>query len=182
MKSKEFVDKAKELSTHKTMYIKDCPGVYLTQANKLKYTSNNAFNTQRSGLIFGATDDTFGLDAIGMVNVLTGERFKNISEIAAVLSDISKDFSSIEAGELVFAGESVGVYIGDAEVITVTAIGVSKVSLDGWKSHGKLASVDYSFREEVVPEEKTEDPVEVEEAPHAETKVAVRPSRTGRRH
>ena len=184
MKSKEFVDKAKELASHKTMYVKDCPGVYMTQTNKLRYSSNNSFNSQRAALIFGATDDTFGLDSIGMVNTLSGQRFKNFAEIASACSDISKDFSQIEIGELVFTTDSVGVYIGDSEVITVTPIGVAKVSIDGWKSHGKFDSVDYSFREEVKEEiPEAEDTTEVEEVPtDVESKVAVRPDRVRRRH
>lgn len=185
MKSKEFVDKAKELASHKTMYIKDCPGVYMTQANKLRYSSNNSFNSQRSGMIFGATEDTFGLDSIGMINTLTGNGFKNFADVATFTSDISKDFSNLEEGELVFTSDSVGIYIGGSEVIAVTPIGVSKVSIGGWKSHGKLNGIDYSFREEVKEEiPETEDTTEVKEVPTNVEKgrVEVRPDRARRRH
>lgn len=74
--------------------------------------------------------------------------------------NISKDFSKLEVGELLWTGGHVGVYIGEGKVVEATGawerkVVISNVNSDGarhrngvysvpWKKHGKLKYIDYS--------------------------------------
>ena len=198
MNSSEIVRKAKDIAGVKTIYVRKAAGQKMTQANKLKFSSNDPFNAKRTSVIFGVTEDVAGYDELGLIAAITGQKFKDLGEVMSKCSDISKNFSNIVPGEIIFGGDTCGIYVGDNEIVYANAIsGVIKVRVDGWISHGKLEGVDYE-RIEVGKEEKEDgersvlratadeekEPVEQpNKAPErTERHVEVRPDRAGRRH
>lgn len=170
MNSSEFIAKAKDICDKKTMYIQTAFGAPLTKANKLRFASASSFNSQRSAKIFEASEDTLGFDEIGLVSYVSEVKFKDFGQIMSQCFDISKDFSTIVPGEIVFMKDRAGIFIGDDQVVTVSLNGVGTTTIDGWISHGKLSFITYDEPEpEVVdafivePEAEPDDIVTVEE-------------------
>ena len=149
MNSSEFVEKAKDTCTKKTMYIQTALGAPLNKANKLRLASASPFNSQRSTKIFEASEDTLGFDEIGLISYMSGVKFKDFGQLMSQCIDISKDFSTIVPGEIVFMKDRAGIFIGDDQVVTVSLNGVGITTIDGWISHGKLSYIIY---EEPTPE------------------------------
>ncbi len=145
----EFIAKAKDICDKKTMYVQTALGTPLTKANKLRLASSSPFNSQRSAKIFEASEDTLGFDEIGLVSYISGVKFKDFGQLMSQCLDISKDFSEIVPGEIVFMQDRAGIFIGDGQVVTVSLDGVGITTVDGWKSHGKLSYITY---EEPAPE------------------------------
>lgn len=144
MTANELVESAKDLASNKTMYIKGCPGLRLTQANKLRYSSNHPYNIKRTSMIFAATEDTIGIDEVQMFNLIfPNDHFSKVGDIMDRCHDISQNFGSIIPGEIVFMADRVGIYIGKGKVIACSAAGVGETIVDGWASHGKMMFVDY---------------------------------------
>lgn len=177
MKASELIEKATSLTNTKTMYLQGASGQRLTKANQLKFAGSTFFNSARSKQIYASDENTRAFDVPGFAGYLFGEKIGNVGEALSKCIDISKDFSTIVPGEMVFAKDRVGLFTGSKKVITVNENGVVFVDLDGWASHGKLASVDYAgpaietikLEKEVEVEtieaepEKVEDPVVSEE-------------------
>lgn len=150
MNSSEFIAKAKDICDKKTMYIQTAFGAPLTKANKLRFASASSFNSQRSAKIFEASEDTLGFDEIGLVSYVSGVKFKDFGQIMSQCFDISKDFSTIVPGEIVFMKDRAGIFIGDDQVVTVSLNGVGITTIEGWISHGKLSYITYEA--ELTPE------------------------------
>lgn len=144
MNSSEFIAKAKDICDKKTMYVQTAFGAPLTKANKLRFASASSFNSQRSAKIFEASEDTLGFDEIGLISYVSGVKFKDFGQIMSQCIDISKDFSTIVPGEIVFMKDRAGIFIGDDQVITVSLNGVGITTIDGWISHGKLSYITYA--------------------------------------
>ena len=145
----EFIAKAKDICDKKTMYIQTAFGAPLTKANKLRFASSSSFNSQRSAKIFEASEDTLGFDELGLISYVSGVKFKDFGQLMGQCIDISKDFSTIVPGEIVFMKDRAGIFIGDDQVVTVSLNGVGITTIEGWKSHGKLSYITY---EEPTPE------------------------------
>ena len=150
MNSSEFIAKAKDICDKKTMYIQTAFGAPLTKANKLRFASASSFNVQRSAKIFEASEDTLGFDEIGLISYVSGMKFKDFGQIMSQCFDISKDFSTIVPGEIVFMKDRAGIFIGDDQVVTVSLNGVGITTIEGWVSHGKLSYITYEV--ELTPE------------------------------
>lgn len=144
MNSSEFITKAKDICDKKTMYVQTAFGAPLTKANKLRFASASSFNSQRSAKIFEASEDTLGFDEIGLISYVSGMKFKDFGQIMSQCIDISKDFSTIVPGEIVFMKGRAGIFIGDDQVVTVSLNGVGTTTIDGWISHGKLSYITYA--------------------------------------
>ena len=144
MNSSEFIAKAKDICDKKTMYIQTAFGAPLTKANKLRFASSSSFNSQRSAKIFEASEDTLGFDELGLISYISGVKFKDFGQIMSQCFDISKDFSTIVPGEIVFMKDRAGIFIGDDQVVTVSLNGVGITTIDGWISHGKLSYITYT--------------------------------------
>lgn len=144
MNSSEFITKAKDICDKKTMYVQTAFGAPLTKANKLRFASASSFNSQRSAKIFEASEDTLGFDEIGLISYVSGVKFKDFGQIMSQCIDISKDFSTIVPGEIVFMKDRAGIFIGDDQVVTVSLNGVGITTIDGWISHGKLSYITYA--------------------------------------
>lgn len=180
MTANDICEKAKNLASKKTMYVKGCPGLRLTQVNKIRYSSNDMFNIRRTTLIFEADEETIGIDEVHMFNaIFRKEHFNNIGDIMERCHDISKNMDSIIPGEIVFAQDRAGVYIGDNKVITCSIDGIVEMPNEGFISHGKMMFVDYVDNELVDIVEKATDMEKVvnsivEEINNDETDVEVR--------
>ena len=190
MTQNDICQKAKSLAEKKTIYLKKCNGLKMTQPNKLKMSSIDPFNAKKTEAIFAATEDTEGYDEFTFVKAVTGITISNFADAMSQCTDISKDFSAIVPGELVFGSDRIGIYIGDYEIITIDPIkGVVKIDgANGFVSHGKLASVDYTeeikndTQREVVRDVERTEPAATEEIKSSEERnVEIRSDRARRR-
>lgn len=137
MTASEFCDRLVDCSNHKTLYVMGCFGAPMNKKNKLRYTSNNAYNAKadRTRMIMAATDDTFGFDCIGLVKgilfgwlgdvnrVYGGAGYKengvpdtDAKKMLNYCTDVSTDFSHILPGEFLWMDGHCGVYIGNGKV------------------------------------------------------------------
>lgn len=178
MNSSEFIAKAKDICDKKTMYIQTAFGAPLTKANKLRFASASSFNSQRSAKIFEASEDTLGFDEIGLVSYVSGVKFKDFGQIMSQCFDISKDFSTIVPGEIVFMKDRAGIFIGDDQVVTVSLNGVGITTIEGWISHGKLSYITYEA--ELTPEIVEAEPDDIAEVLVEEISTDVEPKQERR--
>lgn len=199
--SNDICNKARSIASEKTLYVKGGHGNYLNQKNKLRFCSNDAFNIKRTNLISAASEDTRAWDEFGFLSAISGYNCRTIGEVAALCDDISKDFSTILPGEVVFLKDRFGIFVGDGKVIAADAIGIGETILDGWVSHGKIPEVQYvepvaeapvetevvedgereverDIQDEIQPEEVDGEPIVEEKT----SEMAVRPSSFRRRH
>lgn len=156
-----------------------CFGAPLTDANKKRYVYNHTYNKQiaRTKMINSATSDTFGFDCVNLIKGIlwgwNGDKSKtyggatyctngvpdvNANTLIKMCKDLSKDFTTIVEGELVWIEGHVGVYIGKGKVVEcspkwengvqISYLGNIKEYAKGnnrtWLLHGKLPFVDYS--------------------------------------
>lgn len=162
--SNDICGKARSIAAEKTLYVKGGGGAKLTPQNKMRFSSNDAFNIKRTNLIFAASEDTRAFDEFGFLAAISGYNCRCIGEVVALCEDISKDFSTIVPGEAVFLKDRFGIFVGDGKVITVNPLGIGETILDGWASHGKLPEVQYV-------EPVAEAPVETEVVEDGETEM-----------
>jgi len=160
--SNDICNKARSIASEKTLYVKGGGGTKLTQQNKMRFSSSDMYNAKRTQLIFEASEDTRAFDEFGLLASVSGYNCRNIGEVAALCDDISKDFSTIVPGEIVFNKELFGIFVGDGEVVTVNPSGVVIIPNGDWVSHGKLPEVDYY---------QPNEPVETEVVENAEGEV-----------
>ena len=142
MNSTEFVKKLKDIAlNYKTLYVMGCFGAPLNAVNKIRYTTNTAYNRRadRSAMIRAASADTFGFDCVNLIKgILWGwNGNKNATYGGAVYSsngvpdindtqmfnkcyDKSDDFSRIIPGEAVWLPGHIGIYIGDGLAVECT--------------------------------------------------------------
>ena len=135
----DFLIKLNDIAdNYKTLYVSGCFGSPMTEANKKRFTSNNAYNkkTERRNMIINATNDTFGFDCVclikgilwgwsGRTNHIYGgatyasNGVPDLSEYNMIrrCKNVSTDFTNIHAGELVYMTGHVGVYVGNGIVI-----------------------------------------------------------------
>ena len=183
MSSQELCDKAIDVAkNYKTLYVMGCFGSPMNAKNKQRYKNNNAYNRQekRQKMIDNATDDTFGFDCVCLIKGLCwnwcGNKNKTYGgaiyesnglpdiSIATMTNnkyayDQSKDFSTIQKGELVYIGNShIGIYIGDGLAVECTPAWKNKVQITAvgnigkkegyntrkWDMHCKVHFIDYS--------------------------------------
>lgn len=153
----DICNKAKAVAAEKTLYVKGGMGNNLSQKNKLRFSNNDIYNIKRTNLIFAADEDTKAYDEFGLLSAVSGYNCRSFGEVIALCDDISKDFTNILPGEVVFMKDRLGIFIGDGKVITVSPAGVGETIVDGWVSHGKLPEVQYT---EPVPEAPVQEVVE----------------------
>ena len=174
---------------HKTLYVMGCFGAPLNSSTKPRYTQNHSYNQKvtRTAKIKAATDGTFGFDCVCLIKGLLwgwcGDKSKtyggatytsnDVPDISAnqmirVCKDVSTDFSNIQAGEVLWMDEHVGVYIGDglavestpkwADGVQITAVHNigAKPGYNGrtWTKHGKLPYLTYEATQATTPATK----------------------------
>lgn len=192
MRSIDICAKAKAIAASKNIYVRGGNGQKLTQANKLRFTGTDVFNNKRASIIFSADEDTVAYDEYGLLSAISGYNCRNLGEVMNLCEDISKDFSTIIPGEIVFMKDRIGIFVGNGQVVACSNVGVGYTIIDGWVSHGKLPEVEYVVKEETKDAEReverdiqSEEPSEVsaEEAKKQETpEVETRRDTFRRRH
>lgn len=141
MNNLEFVQKLKNVTKHKTLYIMGCFGAPMNAKNKQRYCTNHSYNQKsaRTKMIQAASADTFGFDCVGLIKgILWGWKANQIATYGGAVyasnnvpdigadsmitkcSDVSTKFDNIEIGEAVWMKGHIGVYIGDGLVIECT--------------------------------------------------------------
>lgn len=137
-----FVEKAKNVLNHKTLYVMGCFGAPMNDKNKKRYTSNNPYNKapDRVAMINAATADTFGFDCVCLVKGLLWGWNADVNKtyggavylsndtpdttitnlIENYCTDVSTDFSHIEPGEFLVMEGHCGIYVGDGMCIEST--------------------------------------------------------------
>lgn len=179
MTNVEFVKIAKDIATnYKTLYVMGCFGSPMNNTNKNRYCNNYSYNKQssRTNKIKNASADTFGFDCVclikgilwgwngnvnktygGAVYNSNGVPDKSANQIMDYCTNVSKDFSNIEIGEIVWMNGHVGICIDDGlavectpiwkDGVQITAIGnigkKSGYNTRTWARHGKLKFIDY---------------------------------------
>lgn len=170
MKVNDFISKAKDIANnYNTLYVMGCFGAPMTSTNKNRYTNNHSYNkqTSRTNMIINASVDTFGFDCVclikgilwgwngnknhvygGAVYCSNGVPDVGADQIMNYCTNISTNFNSIVAGELVHMSGHVGIYIGNGEVVECTPawknqVQITKLSQRKWLNHGKLKYIDY---------------------------------------
>lgn len=163
----------------KTLYVLGCFGAPMTESNKERYTKNLDYNAKetRKKLILAASEDTFGFDCVCLIKGLlwgwdgdlkhtyggAGYASNGVPDIGAdqiieKCKEVSKDFSEVEVGELLWMKGHVGIYIGDGLAVECTPAWKNCVQVtavhnmgkkDGyngrkWVKHGKLPYVAYT--------------------------------------
>lgn len=183
--AKEFIEKLEDCAAHKTLYVLGCFGAPMTSKNKTRYKNNNDYNhtVTRSNMIDRATPDTFGFDCIGLVKGIlwgwygdtsrtyggAGYKVNDVPDTDAkkmlnYCTDVSTDFSRIQAGEFVWLDGHCGVYIGNGQVIEsspkwkngvqysfMANVGCTSGNSRTWTKHGKLKWIDYGTASGLTP-------------------------------
>ena len=180
MNNVEFVNKAKEIATKfKTLYVMGCFGAPMNNTNKNRYCNNHSYNKQsvRTNKIKNASADTFGFDCVCLIKgILWGWKgdtnktyggasytSNGVPDVGAdtimnYCTDVSKDFSNIQIGEVVHMLGHIGIYIGDGLAVECTPIWKDGVQITAvgnvgakngynkrtWTNHGKLNFIEYS--------------------------------------
>lgn len=185
---KELASAAEAVAkNNKTLYVMGCFGAPMTASNKKRYTKNHSYNKKaaRTAKINAATSDTFGFDCVNLIKGLLwgwsgntsktygGAVYKSndVPDVSAdgmigKCTEVSTDFSNIQAGEFLWMKGHCGVYIGNGlavestpkwsdgvQITAVHNIG-QKAGYNGrsWTSHGKLPYVTYE-QEKAIGEE-----------------------------
>lgn len=191
MDNDEFVAIAKSIATdYKTLYVMGCFGAPMSNANKKRYSNNYKYNAtnQRKNKIVNSSYDTFGFDCVCLIkgilwgwdgnlnNIYGGATYcsNNVPDVGSddimnYCTDVSRDFSNIEIGELVHLPGHVGIYIGNGLVVECTPIwkdgvqitSISNVSVNNnynirkWNEHGKLKFINYKNNPVIFVSEKS---------------------------
>ncbi len=187
----ELAEKCVEIAKNfKTLYVMGCFGAPMSEKNKARYCNNHKYNRNatRQKMIKAATADTFGFDCVCFIKGIlwgwNGDKNKTyggagyaINGVPDVSADgmigkcygVSKDFSKIEVGEVVWMSGHIGVYVGAGLAVECTPKWGNKVQITAvsnigkkagynarkWTKHGKLPYVSY----EAIP--AGDDPIHV---------------------
>lgn len=176
---KELAQKAKELAeNYKSVYAMGCFGWPMNKANQNRAIEAYAYNRRpdRMRKIRESGGDTFAFDCVCMIKALlwgwcgdqeqsyggaayasNGVPDKNADQMIALCNGVSRDFSNIRIGEVVWMSGHIGIYIGNglavectpkwSDGVQITAVhNIGRV--DGyngrtWISHGRLPYISY---------------------------------------
>lgn len=142
MTNKELARKAFEVATNfKTLYVMGCFGAPMNAKNKNRYTKNHSYNKkpERTEMINGASEDTFGFDCVCFIkgllwgwngntkHVYGGAKYKSngVPDTTPYgfiknCKDVSTDFSNIEVGEFLYMEGHCGLYVGNGYCVECT--------------------------------------------------------------
>lgn len=163
----EFCKRAKKVATsYKTLYVKGCFGAPMNAKNKIRYSTNTAYNKRedRKKKILAASADTFGFDCVclikgllwgwsGDVNATYGGAVYKSNGVPdfgteAMLNyctNVSSKFDAIPKGAVLWRSGHVGIYIGDGLAVECTPSWADCVQITAVKNIE--AKADYNARE-----------------------------------
>lgn len=157
MKAKKLVEIAKKIASEPTVYYSKAGGDWCKWNGK---SWNMDCVCMIKGILWGFNFDKKASHG-GAVYLSNGVLDDAADGILNRCTNISKDFSDIEIGELVHMQGHVGIYIGNRKVVEATAawegkVVISDIGTDGkrsrngvnagyWREHGKLKYVDYNI-------------------------------------
>lgn len=142
MSADELVNKAKEITKSNTAYKLGTFGNKLING-KVQYDCSGLYK----GILWGYPNNGKYLK--------NGVLDQNANTIISVCDDVSKDFSTIQKGELVWLDGHMGIYIGDGLVIEATPKWDNGVQITTcanlksglknrkWSKHGKSTYIEY---------------------------------------
>jgi len=176
--------KCKQIAlAHKTVYVLGAWGWPMTKAAQQRCMKEQSFNRQRQDKLQRLDSGTFGFDCVGLIKGIlwgwegnhsevyggagygcNGVPDLNADQMIAQCSGVSTDFSTIQAGEVVWLPGHIGVYIGNGLAVECTHRWTDGVQITAvhnlgkqsgyngriWEKHGKLPWVTYLTPE--VPE------------------------------
>ena len=179
MTNLELAAKCKDIALHyKTVYVLGGFGAPMTAAYKAQCVKNYAYNDRAS--TWNASADTFAFDCVNLIKGILwgwdgdlaatygGAKYASngVPDIGANMmitkcGGVTRDFSKIEIGEVVWMDGHIGVYIGDGLAVECTPAWENKVQITAvgnigaktgyhtrtWTSHGKLPYVTYEQEE-----------------------------------
>lgn len=171
MNSQEFIRKLKAIVQQRTIYMWGTFGAPVTEsliAGKTRqYPAWYSASKQRElRALIGR--GYFAFDCIGLIKAIlwgwngsnktahggavyqsNGMRDVTADTYIRQCKNVSSNFGTIEAGEVVWLPGHIGVYIGDGEVIEATpswanGVQITKLSARRWQRHGYMPQVEYT--------------------------------------
>lgn len=179
MNNFELAAKCKDIAlNYKTLYVLGCFGAPMNAANKERYTKNYSYNAgyPRRSMIRAASADTFGFDCVCLIKGIlwgwTGNKndFYGGAEYASggvpdvgadamigMCKGVSKDFTRVEIGEMLWMDAHCAVYIGNGLCVECSPRWGNNVQITAvenirknkayhgrtWIKHGRLPWVKY---------------------------------------
>ena len=187
MTNTEFANKITNVLNYKTLYVYGGFGMPLTEHNKARLQRQYTYNRtpRRDVKIKKATPDTFAFDCVNLIKGVLwgwcadttkgyGGATYNSNGVPDIGADtmfnkctyISRDFSKVLIGAVVWMQGHIGVYIGDNKVVEcspkwqdgvqITYINDFGTPSRKWTKWGKLPYIDYST--DSVPKPKPQEP------------------------
>ena len=179
--SDDLVDACLAAVREKTLYVRGAFGWPMTDENKQRALAAYAYNRRadRAGKIAKADSATFGFDCVCFLKALlwgwTADSTKryggavylaggvpDVSERAmiAACNEVSRDFTALEPGEMLWMPGHMGIYVGDGLAVECTPAWADGVQVTAvlnigrkegfpgrtWVSHGRLPYVTYPER------------------------------------
>ena len=169
MTNEQFIQKLLCVMNHKTVYMWGTFGSPVTEELLMEKCNQypNWYISRASKLRKLIGKDYFAFDCVGLIKGIlwgwNGDRIKyhggarygansvpdiNADTMIARCKEVSKDFTNIQPGELLWLSGHVGIYIGDGKVIESTpkwknGVQITSVEIRAWRKHGKLPWVKY---------------------------------------
>lgn len=171
----EFINKAKQIASEKTLYVSGGFGQRLSASEKQRFIANykNNQNANRKAKINTSLENVRAWDCIGLVKGIlwgypnTKYKSNNVPDIGEnaliTMCKPSKDFSQLVEGAVVWMNGHIGIYIGNNLVIESTPSWKDGVQITGlgnngyvpnypnraWQMWGKLPYITYEETEMV---------------------------------
>lgn len=183
MTKKDFCAMARKIATeYDTRYAMGAWGGFLNPKVRAR-VAKNSYNTtpERAKILSEAPDTVCVFDCVGLIKTIlwgwcgdtnptysyggASAKSNGVPDVGAdamiqLCTDVSNDFTTIDAGEMVWMSGHCGIYLGGGYVaeatpkwddgVQISAVG--NLGVDGdkvrtWTSHGRLPWVDYSVAE-----------------------------------
>lgn len=160
MTANDFIARAKQAASSKTLYVMGGFGAPLNATNKQKYIDLYPYNRKPAvkQSILNATNDTFGFDCVnllkgilwgwcgdpaqiygGAVYASNGVPDTNEKGLFQMCKDQTVSFKNIQPGEMLYMTGHAGIYIGDGLAIESTPAWQNKVQISAVTNIGLKA-------------------------------------------